>query len=145
MALFFTKESDSVMIGKKMAYLRKQKGMRQADLAAAINVSIDTIRRWEQGKRDPNADDLVKLATTFDTKVSYLIGEIEELKALENVRATATNNSIANVNGTVNSTDRNIIFEYEKGENKMRLVFPHETPGDTIAQIVNATLMRHTT
>lgn len=33
--------------------VREQLGLSQADFANSINVSLDTIRNWEQGKRCP--------------------------------------------------------------------------------------------
>jgi len=33
--------------------VREQLGLSQADFADSINVSLDTIRNWEQGKRCP--------------------------------------------------------------------------------------------
>ena len=33
--------------------VREQLGLSQADFASSINVSLDTIRNWEQGKRCP--------------------------------------------------------------------------------------------
>jgi len=33
--------------------VREQLGLSQADFAESINVSLDTIRNWEQGKRCP--------------------------------------------------------------------------------------------
>jgi putative transcriptional regulator len=33
--------------------VREQLGLSQSDFASSINVSLDTIRNWEQGKRCP--------------------------------------------------------------------------------------------
>jgi transcriptional regulator with XRE-family HTH domain len=129
-------------LSERIKLLRKQIGLSQTKLSQKVDVSMTTVRRWESGERSPNADELLKLAATLNTKVSCLMGEIEELNTLENVRATATNNSIANVNGTVNSTERNVVFECGKGKSKIRLTFPIETPGELIAQAINAAIAR---
>ncbi len=44
-------------------HVREQLGLSQADFANSINVSVDTIRNWEQGKRCPTgaAKALLKL------------------------------------------------------------------------------------
>ncbi|WP_423868985.1 helix-turn-helix domain-containing protein, partial [Fretibacterium fastidiosum] len=35
---------------------RKRKDWIQTQLAEALGVSVDTVRRWEQGKRIPDTD-----------------------------------------------------------------------------------------
>lgn len=47
-------EADSMRDAAKFArHVRKRLGFSQAEFAARINVSLDTIRNWEQGKRCP--------------------------------------------------------------------------------------------
>ena len=41
---------------------RKRMGMTQIDLADAINVSIDTLRRWESGETAPTGTKITELA-----------------------------------------------------------------------------------
>ena len=38
---------------RKEAALRRRLGFSQAEFAKRIDVSLDTIRNWEQGKRSP--------------------------------------------------------------------------------------------
>jgi transcriptional regulator with XRE-family HTH domain len=130
-------------LSEKIKSLRKKTGLSQTELSKQIDVSMTTIRRWESGERVPDADELLKLAVTLNTKVSYLVGETDTFPNLENVHATAVDHSIANVNGTVNASERVIVFEYGEGENKRRLVFPRETPGEIIAQAINAAIDRN--
>lgn len=66
------------MISKRIAMARKQKSWIQTQLADALGVSIDTVRRWEQGKRSPDADALQKLAHALDTSTGYLLGETDD-------------------------------------------------------------------
>lgn len=66
------------MISKRIAMARKQKSWIQTQLSEALGVSIDTVRRWEQGKRSPDADMLQKLAQALDTTTGYLLGETDD-------------------------------------------------------------------
>lgn len=68
------------MISKRIAMARKQKSWIQTQLADALGVSIDTVRRWEQGKRSPDADALQKLAHALNTSTGYLLGETDDPK-----------------------------------------------------------------
>ena len=40
-------------VGVQLRQLRRALGLSQAELASRIQVSLDTIRNWEQGKRSP--------------------------------------------------------------------------------------------
>lgn len=49
-------EDDAAAMQDVAAYVRRIRiriGMTQRDFAARINVSVDTVRHWEQGKRLP--------------------------------------------------------------------------------------------
>ena len=65
------------MISKRIATARKRKIWIQTQLAEALGVSVDTVRRWEQGKRIPDTDMLQRLAQALDTTTAYLLGETE--------------------------------------------------------------------
>lgn len=66
------------MISKRIAMARKQKGWIQTQLAEALGVSVDTVRRWEQEKRIPDTNMLQKLAQALDTTTAYLLGETDD-------------------------------------------------------------------
>ena len=56
---------------------RKEKHLKQTDIAEILGVSVDTVRRWEQGKRSPRAEELSRLASALNTTVAYLSGETD--------------------------------------------------------------------
>lgn len=66
------------MISKRIAMARKHKGWIQTQLAEALGVSVDTVRRWEQEKRTPDTNMLQKLAQALDTTTAYLLGETDD-------------------------------------------------------------------
>jgi transcriptional regulator with XRE-family HTH domain len=144
-------------VGKVIANLRKQRGITQKDLASVLNVSIDTVRRWEQGKRDPRAGELDKIAEALETNIPYLMGEgiyagktikgISDEPAQEdhakylssfNGAVVGDNSIAAHVTGTMNATPHptsSIVIEYSEGAGKMRVTLPADTPGDVVARI----------
>ena len=66
------------MISKRIVMARKHKGWIQTQLAEALGVSVDTVRRWEQEKRTPDTNMLQKLAQALDTTTAYLLGEVDD-------------------------------------------------------------------
>lgn len=61
------------MIGDRIRWLRNKNGMTQADLAERLNMSDQQILRWENGKSDPSAENVVKLAKLFNVTGDYLL------------------------------------------------------------------------
>lgn len=54
--------------------LRERKNITQADLAAALEVSPPAVGLWEQGRRQPDSDTLVRIANFFGVTTDYLLG-----------------------------------------------------------------------
>ena len=61
-------------IGERMRQLRKGKYTQEA-LAEAVGVHVNTINKWENGKRAPDAAKLLTLAKALNTTVAYLTDE----------------------------------------------------------------------
>ena len=61
------------MIGQRIAALRKQASMSQAELAHALGVSPSAVGMYEQGRREPSAACLVALARIFQVTTDYLL------------------------------------------------------------------------
>lgn len=54
--------------------LRQYKSITQSDLGKALNISPSAIGMYEQGRREPDAEILVKIADFFDVTTDYLLG-----------------------------------------------------------------------
>lgn len=67
------------MLGEKIKRIRNEKGFSLRDLAAQVDLSASFLSQIEQGKASPSIENLKKIATSLDVKVSYLI-EDEEVK-----------------------------------------------------------------
>ncbi|MDR0615189.1 MAG: helix-turn-helix domain-containing protein, partial [Synergistaceae bacterium] len=64
--------------GVRMKELRNKIGVTQAQLAEKLDVTNDTVSRWERGVLEIGRDSLLRLAAALDTSVAYLIGETED-------------------------------------------------------------------
>ena len=62
------------MIGERLAEVRKDHNDRQADLAEKLNVTLYTVRSWEQEKSSPSHDMLVKICRLYHVSSDYLLG-----------------------------------------------------------------------
>lgn len=64
-------------VGKRITTLRMAKGMSQKKLAAMTNITEASLSRYENGMREPKITTLMKLASTLNCTVDFLIGKTE--------------------------------------------------------------------
>lgn len=57
----------------KLYELRKQKGLSQEELAGRLNVSRQTISKWEVGESAPDMDNLVSISELFGVSLDELV------------------------------------------------------------------------
>lgn len=115
---------------EKLKVLRKKKGLTQKDVADLVHVDRVRITNWENGKREPNFENLSMLACIFDVSIDFLLSEYleiskeaylklkEEKKNLFSVRLKElrlkkglTQKELAKIIGVTKQT----IINYEKG------------------------------
>ena len=62
----------------KLYELRKQKGFSQEELANRLNVSRQTISKWEVGESTPDMEKLVAISDLFEISLDELVLDKEE-------------------------------------------------------------------
>lgn len=60
---------------ERLASLRKQKGLTQADLSEILHVSRQAVSRWEVGGAVPTTDNLKVLSELYGVSVDYLLSD----------------------------------------------------------------------
>ena len=63
-----------------MKELRKERKMRQEDIAVELDIALMTYYRYEQGKREPTASVLIRMADYYDVSLDYLVGRSDDRK-----------------------------------------------------------------
>lgn len=64
---------------EKLKVLRKKKGLTQQEVADLVHVDRVRITNWENGKREPNFENLSMLACIFDVSIDFLLSEYLEI------------------------------------------------------------------
>lgn len=64
------------MFGTRL-HARKERKLRQEDMAKQLGIARTTYAMYEQGKREPDYNTLIKLATFFEVSIDYLLGTTE--------------------------------------------------------------------
>lgn len=85
------------MLGARIAALRREAGLNQAELAKQLQISPSAVGMYEQGRREPSADTLVAIARLFQVSLDYLLTgsaqepEAEQLEQLLRSRIASAN------------------------------------------------------
>ena len=60
--------------GERLRALRKEKGYTQKVIAEKMNVSQNTVVRWENNYKFPTQNNLIQLSRIFHVSLDYLVG-----------------------------------------------------------------------
>ena len=101
----------------KLYSLRKQKGLSQDELGSKLNISRQTISKWELGETTPELEKLIALGDFFEISLDELVMDI---KAKE---STKTEPLVMNrLETIINSIDRENVKMYTKKISKIVLI-----------------------
>lgn len=64
--------------GEKLAALRKQKGITQEQLAELLQVSRQSVSRWEMDAAFPETEKLIRLARLLECSIDFLLNDSQE-------------------------------------------------------------------
>lgn len=68
-----------MILAEKITKLRKQNGWSQEELAAQLNISRQSVSKWESTASIPDLDKIIKLSELFGVSTDYLLkDELEE-------------------------------------------------------------------
>lgn len=64
-------------LNEKLLNLRKQKGLSQQELANQLNVSRQSVSKWELNESEPSLNNIIVLSEIFNVSTDYLLKETE--------------------------------------------------------------------
>mgnify|MGYP002563881532 CR=1 FL=1 len=62
---------------ERIAELRNEMGIKQAELAEALNIGRSSISEYEKGNTQPSMASLLELADFFQVSLDYLLGRTD--------------------------------------------------------------------
>jgi len=66
--------SFSTIIGARLRYFRKRKGLTLEQVAKVLNCALGTVQGYETRGREPNFETLIRLAELYDMSIDHLLG-----------------------------------------------------------------------
>lgn len=134
--------------GKRIKHLRKnidipvmddngdyyaKKGMTQQEFADRMNVTLETVRNWEQGFCAPDIDTLQKIATFFNCDVDYIL----VLSDVERRGFSLSDKAIENISHFCDSeSGRKFLSDFLEDENFLMLL--HSTATGFFGNVTSA-------
>lgn len=95
---------------EKLLELRKQKGWSQEELGYKLDVSRQTISKWESGQSSPEMEKLVKLSEIFEISLDDLIKGIKIETKIDKSQSVEENKEDKNIQNTQINKVCKIIF-----------------------------------
>lgn len=65
------------MFSQRLKKLRAEKGVVQKDVANYLNITTSAYGFYEQGKRVPDTEIMIKLSDYFNVSLDYLLGKTD--------------------------------------------------------------------
>ena len=62
------------VFSERLKELRLKKGLTQTELGEKVGVKQNTFTNWENGKREPSFENLIKLADLLEVSLDWLFG-----------------------------------------------------------------------
>ncbi|MDD6157513.1 MAG: helix-turn-helix domain-containing protein [Lachnospiraceae bacterium] len=81
----------------RLYQLRKQKGMSQEELASRLNVSRQTVSKWEVGDSTPDMEKLVAISDLFEVSLDQLVMGKEPVTEKSGEKPTLDKSEFLNV------------------------------------------------
>ena len=77
-------------ISEKILLQRKKKGISQETLANALNVSRQSVSKWESSQSVPDMDKIIALSNYFNVTTDYLLKD--QIETIDNVDSYSSKN-----------------------------------------------------
>lgn len=101
---------------EKLLKLRKEKGLSQEELGMEMQVSRQTVSKWEAGQSYPDFTRLVMLSDFFDMTLDELVKDLDVQEVRESSLTNEKIDSIYRVSQAVDSVFQNkMLKDFIKG------------------------------
>ena len=71
-----------MILAEKVMALRKKNGWSQEELAEKLNISRQSVSKWESGASIPDIDKIIAMSSLFGVSTDYLL-ELDQREYLE--------------------------------------------------------------
>lgn len=84
-------------VGERLMGLRRERGLSQEALGNMIDVTRQTVSKWERGLSVPDSDMLIAISEALETPVSTLLGETVTATEADGLKAVSEKLEVINL------------------------------------------------
>ena len=99
---------------EKLVKLRKENKMSQEDLAASLDVSRQSVSKWESGQTYPEMDKLLAICKIFNVTLDSLTNDEVDINNTENKDKNVIDSFFSFVKNTYNFIVNNTLLDNTK-------------------------------
>lgn len=127
---------------ERLKKLRKERKLRQWELADAANVSVQAVSGWERGEERPKLANLIPVARLLNTTVDWLLEEESDHISSESVAATLDSapRRRLHVKGYVGAGSEAHFYNVNQGDLDTVPARPSDPPGAVAVEIMGTSL-----
>lgn len=74
--------------GERFSELRKDRGIKQKEIAAQLNVAVSTVSNYETDSHEPDLNNLCKVADILGVSTDYLLGRTDIPNDINDLKET---------------------------------------------------------
>jgi transcriptional regulator with XRE-family HTH domain len=101
-------------VGTRLKTIRIERGFTQAEVADFLNISRQSISRWETDKSYPDIDNLIELSKYYEISIDDLLIETETLQHEINKKTEPINKNIEEVENKQNKAIKFLFSESDE-------------------------------
>ena len=109
-------------VGERLYELRKKYGYSQEDIADKLEVTRQTVSKWENNMTTPELTKAVMLCKLYSITVEYLMSEVEANNINDTESYQSENSSNQNQMNTHESIERVIVHEYKSKKSNRQYI-----------------------
>lgn len=76
-------KTNKIVLAKRLQLLRENRHWTKTDVSKRLKKTLSTYANWEYGIREPDAENLARIAELYDVSLDYLLGRTDNPNTVE--------------------------------------------------------------
>lgn len=100
-------------LNQRLSQTRRERKLRQHQVAEHLDVSLGTVSQWEQGKTKPNMRNLVLLAKLLNVSLDWLLSGVETVKETQKASYSSNQEKFKNLSA-LSTQEEELLYVFAK-------------------------------
>lgn len=100
-------------LNQRLSQTRRERKLRQHQVAEHLDVSLGAVSQWEQGKTKPNMRNLVLLAKLLNVSLDWLLSGVETVKETQKASYSSNQEKFKNISA-LSTQEEELLYVFAK-------------------------------